>query len=135
MCEPGHGVLPSECFVEHIVEGEGRKPLLSADHLRNLHQMVIHDVGQVIGGKLVGSFPQDLIIESVGVDLDMTPYEVVHLHDVVFRHLEADCPIGGFLEETLCLFLGKSEGVAELLPCGLVVDEGLSGGFGFRPLG
>ena len=39
-----------------IVKRQGREPLFSAYHVRYLHQVVIHDVGQMIGRQPVSRF-------------------------------------------------------------------------------
>ena len=50
----GHRVFPAESTVEQHVQWGRRQPLLAADDVRNFHQVVIHDVGQMVGGQLVG---------------------------------------------------------------------------------
>ena len=49
MGEAGHSVGPSESAVE--------KPLLASDDVGDFHQVVIHDVSQMVCGQLVGALP------------------------------------------------------------------------------
>ena len=63
----GHGLCPAECLVEHIVKGKGREPLLSADHLRYFHKVVVNYVCEVVGGEFIGPFPENFIVEGVSV--------------------------------------------------------------------
>ena len=44
--------------------GRGGNPLLGADDVGDLHQVVVHDVGQVIGGEAVG-LEQHLVVHVV----------------------------------------------------------------------
>ena len=127
MCETRLGLLPSESLVEHVMQRQGRKPLLSADNLCNLHEVVVHDIGEVVSRQFVGSLPEHLVVESVGIHLDMSADKVVHLDDGILGHLEADGPVRCLLQQSLCLLLAEGEGIAELLAGLLVVDEGLAG--------
>ena len=117
------------------MERQGGKPLLAADHFGNLHQMVVHDVGQVVGRELVGPFPEDLVIQGIGVHGNMSADQVVHLHDPPLGHLEPDGPMVGLLQQALDLPGGKGEGVPHLQARRRVVDKGLPGRFGFLSAG
>ena len=128
--EAGHGVLPAEGLVQQIVQRQGRQPLLSADHLRDFHQVVVHYVGEVVGGELIGPFPQHLVVQGVRIHFHVAADEVFHLHDAVVGHLEADGPVRGGFQQALHLLLREGEGVAKFLPGGGVVHKGLSGGLG-----
>ena len=110
------------------MERQGRKPFLSTDDLGDLHQVIVHDVGEVVGRKLVGSLPEHLVVQGVGVHLDMSTDQVVHLHDSVGRHLEAYGPVGSLLKQPLDLILREGQRVAHRHPCHLIVDECLAGG-------
>ena len=128
-------VLPSERLVQEIVQRQGREPFLPADDLGNLHEMVVHDVRQVVCRQLVRPFPQHLVVKCVRIHLDVPADEVVHLHHTVIRHLEADGPVGMRLQKRLPLALRHGDGVAQLIACDMVVDEGPAGSLGFGPLG
>ena len=67
MRKAGHCFGPAEGLVEHIVKGKGREPLFSADHLRDFHEVVVHDVCEVVGGEFIGPFPEDFVVEGVSV--------------------------------------------------------------------
>ena len=123
-------VLPSEGFVEQVVQGEGGEPLLAADHVGHLHQVVVHDVGQVVGGKFVGLLPEHLIIQRAGVDGDMAADQVVHLHQPVRIDLEADGPVVGLHQAAHHLFGGERQGVLKREARLVVVGEGAFLGFG-----
>ena len=128
MRETGSGILPAECLVEHIVQRQRREPLLAPDDLGDFHQVVVHDIGQVVCGQLVRSLPQNLVVQGVGVDLDMAADHVVHCHDGILRHLETDGPVGGLLKQPGSFFLAQCQGIAQGETGFLIVGEGLSAG-------
>ncbi len=57
--------LPAEGVVEQDVLGRGGDPLFGADDVGDVHEVVVDDVGEVIGGEAVG-LHQDLVVD-VGV--------------------------------------------------------------------
>ena len=62
----------------------------------------------------------------------MSSDEVVHLHDPVLRHLEADGPVRALLKQFLHFVLRKAEGIAQAQARGMVVDECLLSGLHLR---
>ena len=77
--EARHGVLPSEGAVEEYMERCAGQPFLAAYHVGNLHQMVVHDVGKVIGWQLVGTLVEHLVVEDVALYHHVAAYHVVHV--------------------------------------------------------
>ena len=59
---PEAGALPAEGLVEQDVLGGGGDPLLGADDVGDLHEVVVDDVGEVVGGEAVG-LEQDLVVD------------------------------------------------------------------------
>ena len=57
--------LPAEGFVEQDVLGGGGDPLFGADDVGDAHEVVVDDVGEVVGGEAVG-LHEDLVVD-VGV--------------------------------------------------------------------
>ena len=127
MGKAGHGVLPAKCLVEHVMEGQGREPFLTADYFGDFHQMIVHDVGKMVGRQFVSSFPKHLVVQGVRVDFNMATDEIIHLHHCVTWHLEAYGPVDSLLQKPVNLFLGKGEGIAHLPPGHLVVGKGFLG--------
>ena len=118
-------ILPAEGLVQQIVQGQGREPLLAADDFGDFHQVVVHDIGQVVGRQFVGTFPQHLVVEGVAVDFDVAADQVVHGHGPVLRNLEADGPVAGLGQAAGHLVGGEGQRVAERAPRLPVVGEGL----------
>ena len=50
-----HGVLPAEGFVEKDMKRCTGQPLLASDDMADQHEMIIHDIGQMISGQIVGT--------------------------------------------------------------------------------
>ena len=133
MSESRHGVFPSEGLVEEVVERKARQPFCSSDDFRDFHQMIVHDVGQVIGRKLVGGFPEDFVVQGVCLNFHISADEVVHLYGLAFRNLEADGPGVCCLDEFLYLVCREGKGVFQSLSALVVVDECLLVSLSFSP--
>ena len=72
----GHGVFPAECLVQQYVEGKGGQPFFAPDDVGDFHQVVIHDVGEVIGGHAVG-FVEHFVVEERTVEMHFPANDVV----------------------------------------------------------
>ena len=57
--------LPAERLVEPEVLGRGRDPLLGADDVGDAHEVVVDDVGQVVGGQAVAL--EEHLVVAAGV--------------------------------------------------------------------
>ena len=68
-----HGVFPAEETVEEDMERGAGEPFLATDDVRNLHQVVVHDVGQMVCRELVGRLVEDFIVQDGGVDNHFAP--------------------------------------------------------------
>ena len=62
--------IPAEGFVEEDVLGGGGDPFFGADDVGDVHEVVIDDVGEVIGGEAVG-LHEDLVVDVVVRELDI----------------------------------------------------------------
>ena len=114
MGEARHRVLPAESAVEQYVERCRRQPFLAADDVRYLHQVVVDDVGQMVGRQLVGALPQHLIVEDRAVDADVAANDVVDVYILARLDEEAD-DVGVTLgDEAVGLFLAECQRVAHL---------------------
>ena len=79
---------PAEGAVEQLVQGGTGEPLLAADDVADVHQVVVHHVGEVVRGQAVG-LHQHLVVEDGGVDGDGAADGVCKGHGLARRHLEA----------------------------------------------
>ena len=119
-----HGGLPAKGSVEHHVERGRRQPLFTTDDVGDLHQVVVDDVGQVVGGHAV-ALEEHLVVQQAAVHGDVATDEVVHGDVKVLGELEAH-HVGLAAVDATLHFVG-AEGEAVLHPCagGAVVLEGL----------
>lgn len=70
------GRVPSERRVKLQVFRDGADPLFPADNQRNLHEMIVHDGGQVIG-RVAVAFEEDGVFEVVAGNGEIPAEKVV----------------------------------------------------------
>jgi len=63
------GDLPPEGLVEQVVLRRGAQILVAPDHVGDLHEVVVHDVGEVVRGHPVG-LEEHLVVEGCVLDGD-----------------------------------------------------------------
>ena len=136
MGEAGHCVLPAKSLIEQHMERCARQPFLTTDDVGDLHQVVIDDVGQMIGRQLVGTLVEHLVVEDVALDTHITADHVVDMDLLARLHLEAYGILHTVVDELPPLLLGHGQRVAHLHACGSVVLEVLHlGTLGLELLG
>ena len=54
--------LPSECFIKQVILGCGGKIFTAADNMGDVHEVVIDNIGEVIGREAIG-LHQNLVIQ------------------------------------------------------------------------
>jgi len=65
------GDLPAEGLVQQIVLGCGGQVLAAPDHVGDAHEVIVHHVGEVVGGQAV-PLQQHLIVQSLVLHGDVT---------------------------------------------------------------
>ena len=60
--ESGHCIFPPEGAIEQHMQGCTRQPLLAADDMTHLHEMVVHNVREVVGRQVVRTLVKHLIV-------------------------------------------------------------------------
>ena len=83
------GFVPAERLVQKVVLGRAGQVLAAADHMGNAHQVVVHHVGEVVGGHPV-AFDQDLVVQLGIVHLDVAVDHIVKGGDPLGRDLLPD---------------------------------------------
>ena len=77
------GHLPAKALIEQVVLGRGAEILAAPDHMGDAHQVVVDDVGKIVGGQTVpfeeylvvqrgvvhGDIPKDGVVEGGGSGL------------------------------------------------------------------
>ena len=123
MGEGRHGVLPTERAVEQNVKRCAGQPLLATDYVRNLHEVVVDDVSQVVCRQLVGTLVEHLVVEDVALDDDVSADHVVDVYVDAGLHLEAYYVLLAVGDTTLHFLLRQCERVGHLAACACVVLE------------
>ena len=136
MGEAGHGVLPTESPVKQHMKRGGGQPLLTADDMGNLHQVVIDYIGQMIGGKLVRALEKHFVVENIGLHHHFSPDHIVYAHLLARVYLEAHGILPALGHQPLHLRGRKRKRIAHLhAGMGIILEVGCLGTFGFQLLG
>ena len=136
MGELRHGVGPAESLIEQHVERRAGQPFLATDDVGDLHQMVVDDVGEVIGGQFVGTLVEHFVVEDVALDDHVAANHVVDMHLPARFYLETDGILHAVGDEPVYFLLGKRERIAHLRARADVVLEVLDFvALGFQLLG
>ena len=101
-----NGRLPSECFIKQIILGCGGKIFTAADNMGDVHQVVIHNIGEVIGREAV-CLHQNLVIQLRIIHGDITINHVMEGGCAAFGHFLANNE--GFACGKLCLYLLRGQ--------------------------
>ena len=80
---------PPERLVEQDLPRRVRQMVLAPHHVADLHQRIVDDDGEVVGGEAVGA-EDDRIADDVGAEGDRTAHEIDKGHLAALRHAEAD---------------------------------------------
>ena len=123
VCEAGHRVCPTESLVEKDMKGCAWQPFLATNDVRHLHQVVVHDVGEMVSWQLVGTLVEHLIVEDTAVDTHFSANDVVHNHVPSRLNQEANHILLAFRNQLLDLFFGESQRVAHLHSGACIVLE------------
>ena len=79
----------AERAIEQHLPRRVRDVILAADHMRHLHQRIVDDDGEVVGGTAVGAH-QHRIADHVGAERDLAAHEILERDVDVLGHAEAD---------------------------------------------
>ncbi len=112
MHEFGRGVSPAESLVEQHVQGSGRKPFFASDNVRNLHQVVVDDIGQMVCGQVVGAFVKHLVVENIALYGHKPAKHVVYFHVAARLYFEANHVLVACVDKRLHLFFRHRQGIA-----------------------
>ena len=91
--------------------------------MRNLHQMVVNDIGQMVGRQLVGTLVEHLVVADVALDTYLTTNKVVDQDLLTSLDLEADNILLSISNQRLYFFLQQCQRVTHLLAGVAVVLE------------
>ncbi len=80
--------LPAEILVQQQVLWRGIDPFLTAQHVRDAHQVIIDHIGKVVGRHAI-RLEQHLHVDLRPLELDFAAQHVAHLTDALARHPHA----------------------------------------------
>ena len=83
------GDVPAESLVQQVILRGGGQILAAADDVGDAHEVVVHDICEVVGGHTVG-LDEDLVVHLVVVDLDVAVDHIVEAGHALAGDLLAD---------------------------------------------
>ena len=120
------GDVPAESLIEQVVLGGGGQVFAASDHMGDAHEVVVNDVGEVIGGQSVGL--NEHLIVQVGV---------VHGHIAIDGVVEGGVTGGDLLTDDVGFpsgQLGVDLLLAQVAAVAVVFGHFALGGSGFPQL-
>ena len=81
------GLLPGKKAVKQHVQGGRGQPFFTADHVGNVHGVVVDDVGEVVGGHAV-ALEEDFVVQIQGVDAHPAADAVFKFYFFVAGHFD-----------------------------------------------
>ena len=121
-----HGIFPTEGTVEHDVQRSTGQPLLAANDMGNLHQVVVDDICQVICRQLVGTLIQHLVVADITLDTYFATDEVVDENLLTGLDLKTNDILVARSNQLLDFLLGEGQRVTHLTARMAVVLEVLN---------
>jgi len=91
----------------------------------DLHQVIIHYIGKMIGGHAV-RLEQDLVVQVGGLHADLPPYDVLHLYFCFFSKLKPDNVGAPLIAQLFHLLFRKCKRIPHLLAGSCIICKSLS---------
>ena len=104
-----HGILPSEGAVEEHVQRCRRQPLFAANNMSNLHEVIVHDIRQMIRRQFVSRLIKHLIVEDIRLYSNVATDEVVNDNFLSRFDEEAHHILFALREQFFHLFSGQRQ--------------------------
>ena len=78
-----------ESLIKKYVQRRTRQPLLTTDYVRDFHQVVVHDICQVISRQFISTLIKHLVIQDIAHHLHIATNHIVHVNLLTRFNLEA----------------------------------------------
>ena len=104
-----HCVLPAKSLIQKHMERSRRQPFLTTNHVGNLHQVVIHDVCQVVSRQFISTLVEHLVVEDTTVNAHIATNQVIHMHITSWLNLKTNHILFAVSNQRIHLFLTESE--------------------------
>ena len=105
-----YGRFPAECFVQQVIFGCGGQVFTAAYHVCDMHQVVIHNVCEVISGETV-CFHQNLVVQFCVFYSDVAVYHVRECGCAAVGHFLTDYERYACVQFCLYFFFGQTQAV------------------------
>ena len=109
-----HTVFPAEGTVKQHMQRCTWQPFLTADNMRDVHQVVINNVCKMIGRQFVSTLVQNLVVKDVTLDADITTNHIIDMNFLTRFHLETDNVLLPIIYQAVNLFLRHGQGITHL---------------------
>ena len=123
------GDLPAEGLIQQVVLGGGGEVFAAPHHMGNVHQVVVDDVGKIVGGVAV-RLEEHLVLDLLVLDGDGAEHRVLKGGRARQGHLLADDVGRARLQQPLDLLGGQVPAVAVIAADALLIVKGLQPLFG-----
>ena len=89
----------------------------------DFHQVVVHNIGEMVGGQLIGALVEHFVVEHRGIDDYVASDDVTYMNILSGLNLEAHHILRASSQQLIYLILRQSKGVAHLHASGCIVLE------------
>mgnify|MGYP001040435765 CR=1 FL=1 len=79
--------FPTKEAIKQNMQRGRWEPFFTADYMRDFHQMVINNIGEMIGRHAI-AFIKDFIVNVLAFHSNMPAYEIIKFDNGVFGHFE-----------------------------------------------
>ena len=132
------GDLPAEGVVQQVVLGRGGEVLAAAHHMGDAHEMVVDDVGEVVGGQAV-ALQQYLVVQGAVLHGDVAEHGVVEGGGALLGDALADDvglaglhPLQGLIQRQVAAGIVSAVEIAGVLLGSALLAEAVVGAALFR---
>ena len=81
--------FPAESVIQKVILRRRGQILAAADDVGDAHEVVVHDIGKVVGGHTVG-LDQNLVVQLLDIDLDVAIDNIVKARHAALGNFLAD---------------------------------------------
>ena len=99
------------------------QPLFATDDVRDAHQMVVDDVGQMVGRQIVCALVKHLVIKDGAIEGHSSTDHIIDLHLYIGRDEEANDILCTASDERIDLLAREDQGIAHRGTRGSIVLE------------
>ena len=118
-----HCILPAKSLIEQYMKRRTWQPLLTTDNVRDLHQMVVDNVSQMVGRQLICTLIEHLIIKNVRLHTHLATNQVVDQYLLACLNLKAYHILLTIGNQLIHFLLRQCQRIAHLVASVAVVLE------------